>query len=203
MYSLLPIAKMGNVLSVAMADPLNDGVIDMLKQITKCDIQVFISTYNEIREAIEEKLPFQILGINDDENGKMALLKKEIVPPFIQEKEFDPKREQRKYKRFEADFGIVYYLRDQSYSGIVKDISYNGIMFTTDLAIPIDKTIYGTISLPKIEISVVLQVLRVETNINSMEADPSSKKARRYNIPCFFNFLTYEDKETPPAFLKN
>lgn len=51
-YTLIPVDKVCNVLSVAMADPLNEGVIQMLHQITNCDIQLFISTYSELNEAI-------------------------------------------------------------------------------------------------------------------------------------------------------
>ena len=52
-YCLLPVDKIGNALTVAMADPLNFQAIDDLKDISDCDIQIFVSTPSDIRNAIE------------------------------------------------------------------------------------------------------------------------------------------------------
>ena len=35
-----------------MADPLNEGVIEILRRLSGCQINVFISSYREIRKAI-------------------------------------------------------------------------------------------------------------------------------------------------------
>ncbi len=206
-YSLLPVEKMGNVLSVAMADPLNEGVIDMLKQITKCDITVLVSTYSEIRAAIAAILPSQLKSIKDTEKKKTELLEKEILSSFIQVKGFDQKKEQRKYRRFEVNLNMIYYLRDKAFSGIVTDISYNGITFTSDMFLPIEKNIYvdiiSKINLQEIEISAVIQILRVETAERSGKPGPSDQKEQSCNISAFFNFLTDEDRVSLATFLKS
>ncbi|UCD15145.1 MAG: Flp pilus assembly complex ATPase component TadA, partial [Candidatus Omnitrophota bacterium] len=51
-YKVLPIGKMGNTLTVAMADPLDILVIDDLKKITKCEINPVIALLSEIQQAI-------------------------------------------------------------------------------------------------------------------------------------------------------
>jgi type IV pilus assembly protein PilB len=51
-YSLLPISKIGNVLTVAMADPLNIFAMDDMKMITHFDIDTVIATENDIKDAI-------------------------------------------------------------------------------------------------------------------------------------------------------
>ena len=51
-YQVLPIGKIGNTLTMAMADPLNVLVIDDVKKITKCEINPIIAPLSEIREAI-------------------------------------------------------------------------------------------------------------------------------------------------------
>lgn len=78
-FFLLPIDKIGNVISVTMADPLNEGVIQMLKTITNCDIVVFISTYSEIKEAINicfsdklKELEASVIDTRDIEKIKTA-----------------------------------------------------------------------------------------------------------------------------------
>lgn len=53
-YCLVPIDKIGNTLTVAMADPLNIQAIEDLEDITHCDIQVFVSTPSDIRGSIEK-----------------------------------------------------------------------------------------------------------------------------------------------------
>jgi type IV pilus assembly protein PilB len=53
-YCLIPIDKIGNTLTVAMANPLNTQAIEDLEDITSCDIQIFVSTPSDIRKSIEK-----------------------------------------------------------------------------------------------------------------------------------------------------
>lgn len=50
---IFPLAKVGNVLSVVMADPFDEAVKLRLKKITHCEIASFISTKTEIDRAID------------------------------------------------------------------------------------------------------------------------------------------------------
>lgn len=52
-YQVIPISKVGNMLTVAMADPLNILAIDDLKLATGFDIQPVVSTYKDIQSAID------------------------------------------------------------------------------------------------------------------------------------------------------
>ncbi len=52
-YQLIPIAKIGNALSVAMSDPLNIFAIDDLKLMTGLDIVPIIGSESDIMEAIK------------------------------------------------------------------------------------------------------------------------------------------------------
>lgn len=58
-----------------MADPLNEGVIQMLHQISNCEIVVFISTYSELTEAINRYF-----------GEKLKDLEKHIIDPKDLEK---------------------------------------------------------------------------------------------------------------------
>lgn len=53
-YMLVPIDKIGNVLTIAMADPLNGQAVEDIELVTKCKVQVFVSTMTDIKEAIEK-----------------------------------------------------------------------------------------------------------------------------------------------------
>jgi type IV pilus assembly protein PilB len=52
-YCLIPLDKIENTLTIAMANPLNVQAIEDLEDSTKCDIQLFISTPADIRKSIE------------------------------------------------------------------------------------------------------------------------------------------------------
>lgn len=197
-YSLLPIEKGGNSLDVVMADPLNEGVIDMLRQITKCDIQVLISTYSEIREAIEKYFLDEIEEINKNKLDVEELMKKDMLKSFIQVKSYGDGREKRRYKRKDVDLDAVYFLQDKIYKGKVKNISYGGLLFTSDLFIPVEKNIYTNIVCKifarDITINAVVQVIRVENVASSFSTNPSEIKPPQYNIAGFFNFITDDDR---------
>lgn len=51
-YLLIPVSKIGNVLMVAMADPLNVFAIDDIKTLTNYQIEPLIATEDGIRDAI-------------------------------------------------------------------------------------------------------------------------------------------------------
>ncbi|MEA3560273.1 MAG: hypothetical protein U9R31_00680 [Candidatus Omnitrophota bacterium] len=51
-YYVVPIDKIGEVLTVVIADPTNKLAIDDLEYITKCKVQIFVSTATEIVETI-------------------------------------------------------------------------------------------------------------------------------------------------------
>lgn len=51
-YRVIPISRIGTMLSVAMVDPLNVLAIDNLKKITGCEINPVIAPLSDIKEAI-------------------------------------------------------------------------------------------------------------------------------------------------------
>src|SRR3989339_726479 len=52
--TLIPIAKENNILTVAMADPMNVFATDDLRLMTGCEIDVVIASENEIKAAIDK-----------------------------------------------------------------------------------------------------------------------------------------------------
>ena len=51
--SAFPIDKQGTLLTLVMADPSDENVLDELRGYSKCEVQVFIATLSEIESAIE------------------------------------------------------------------------------------------------------------------------------------------------------
>jgi type IV pilus assembly protein PilB len=53
-YILIPIDKIGNNLTLAMANPLNAAVVEEVEESSGCNVQVFVSTSSDIKKAIEK-----------------------------------------------------------------------------------------------------------------------------------------------------
>lgn len=53
-YCLIPIDKIGNTVTIAMADPLNTQAIEDIELVTNCSIQIFVSTATDIKQCIDK-----------------------------------------------------------------------------------------------------------------------------------------------------
>ncbi len=51
-YNLVAIDKIGDLLTIAMSNPLNYQAIEDIETLTKCKVQVFVSTMTDINNAI-------------------------------------------------------------------------------------------------------------------------------------------------------
>ncbi len=53
-YCLIPIDKIGNMVTIAMADPLNTQAIEDIELLTNSSVQIFVSTAMDIKQAIDK-----------------------------------------------------------------------------------------------------------------------------------------------------
>ena len=53
-YCLMPLDKIENSLTVAMANPLNTEAVEDIEDLTSLEIQVFVATSTDIRNAIKK-----------------------------------------------------------------------------------------------------------------------------------------------------
>ncbi|MFA5147510.1 MAG: hypothetical protein WC491_00120 [Candidatus Omnitrophota bacterium] len=53
-YCLIPIDKIGNTVTIAMADPLNTQAIEDIELVTSCSIQIFVSTATDIKQCVDK-----------------------------------------------------------------------------------------------------------------------------------------------------
>ena len=53
-YYVIPIDKIGNVLTVTIANPLDEGAVEIIEKESKCKIEIFVSTGSEIQHALKE-----------------------------------------------------------------------------------------------------------------------------------------------------
>jgi type IV pilus assembly protein PilB len=53
-YNLIAIDKMGDLLTIAMSNPLNVQAVEDIEMISKCKVQVFVSTMTDVANAIKK-----------------------------------------------------------------------------------------------------------------------------------------------------
>jgi len=53
-YCLVAVDKIGDTLTVAMSNPLNVKAIEDIELLTKCNVQIFVSTMTDVNSAIEK-----------------------------------------------------------------------------------------------------------------------------------------------------
>jgi hypothetical protein len=203
MYTLLPVDKVGNILSVAMADPLNEGVIQMLEQITNCNIQVFISTYTEINEAIDFYFKDKLKELKEACLDARDLIKLKTTTEFIQTHAYTGP-ERREYIRIPLKIKVSYYFHGKTFFATTKDISYKGMAFISEIFIPVDTELAVKLYIREdgVALDAVINILRVHA-IKAIELEPSSEeKEGSFEIAGCFEFMTGEDREALIEFLK-
>lgn len=53
-YNLIAIDKIGELLTIAMSNPLNFQAVEDIEMLTKCTVQVFVSTMTDVNNAIRK-----------------------------------------------------------------------------------------------------------------------------------------------------
>lgn len=53
-YNLIAVDKIGDLLTIAMSNPLNVHATEDVETITKCKVQVFVSTMTDVNNAIKK-----------------------------------------------------------------------------------------------------------------------------------------------------
>ena len=51
-YCLVPVDRIGDTVTIAMADPLNTKAVEDIEMISHCTVQVFVATISDVMEAI-------------------------------------------------------------------------------------------------------------------------------------------------------
>ncbi|MDO8489229.1 MAG: ATPase, T2SS/T4P/T4SS family [Candidatus Omnitrophota bacterium] len=78
-YQIIPISKMGDTITLAMADPLNIFAIDHVQALTGFKINPIISSVQDINQAIESSYPDTTKGIIDDLVKEMTVSSIELI----------------------------------------------------------------------------------------------------------------------------
>ncbi|MDP2830641.1 MAG: hypothetical protein Q8O02_00095, partial [Candidatus Omnitrophota bacterium] len=78
-YQIIPVSKMGDTITLAMADPLNIFAIDHVQALTGFKINPIISSVADINQTIELSYPDTSKGIIDDLVKEMTVSSIELI----------------------------------------------------------------------------------------------------------------------------
>jgi len=90
-YQIIPISKIGDTITLAMADPLNIFAIDHVEALTGYKINPIISSSNDITQTIEMAYPDATKGIIEDLVKEMSSSSIELIK---EEKEIFPSEQE-------------------------------------------------------------------------------------------------------------
>ncbi len=183
-YTLIPVDRIGRALSVAMADPLNEGIIRMLEQLTNCEIQVFISTYSEIKEAINQYYSEELQKVKE-------IPLPDISRIIIAERDIQTLGysgiERRKYLRLNLKLAMDYVVHAMELKSETVNVSFTGICFNSKVAVSVDTDINCKLYLTDGEyLESVIRIVRVQ---NKDDHGPYP-----YEIAGVIEFMSNEDK---------
>lgn len=169
-YKIVPLSRMGNALTVAMADPLNIFALDDLKTLTGCNIDTVLSPEEEISRAIDAQYHLKAGDIQEILEG-------------ISPGEFAGEKTIESFRQDEINLGMT--VKESQGAPIVKLVD---LMLTqalkkraSDIHIEpeedclriryrIDGSLYEIFKLPKINQNAILARLKIISNLDITES---------------------------------
>ncbi|MBI4974682.1 MAG: PilZ domain-containing protein [Candidatus Omnitrophica bacterium] len=153
---LMPVDRVKNILTVVMANPLDDKAIEEVEKITGCSVQPFVGLLSDIIKAIE-----RYYNIIIEDRG---LKDQKAAPLFIETKTYKG-IEHRKSVRLKAKINIHFPVQEQYKKSSTKDVSLQGFLFESENILPIGAYVLLEIDVPEeinpAPIAAVVQVVRV------------------------------------------
>lgn len=200
-YCALPIEKNDKLLTVVMADPLNKGVLEMLRRVSRCEIVVFVSTRADIRAAIEKYYgaphkDFELNKYCQDNILRDDLVCKEISNGIY----VGPNR--RRYRRLSEEMVMEYFAYPQAVRTKALNISLSGILFGSNTFIPRGSQMAVNIHITDQSfVTGVMEVVRFHPKKNIPSA-PGSGTSYAYEVGAYFTFLSEGNQDMLADFLK-
>lgn len=193
-FYVLPIEKYNDLLIVVMADPLNKGVLELLKNKTKCKIVIFVSTKGEIEKTFK-----QISSIDmqypKSESADEDLLKDD--PVYCKKKEGQVKQQSRRHFKRISLHAIAESYSQPKFSARIINVSLNGVLFHCETSLMKGMQIPVNIHLQKNNVILgVIEIIRAKPLPGQ-----TGIKQTIYEIGATFNFMSHNDLKKLAGFL--
>jgi len=202
-YCIFPVEKSEKLLSVTMADPLNKGVVELLRHVTDSEIIVFISTYTEVREAIKVYFGEQEKPNHLDRFPQDTVLRDDLVTPFISHSLYTGVN-RRRYRRFYGDLELDYHVYPHTIRTHAKNVSMSGVLFESNMVLPRGAQVAVKLYLSRTRSLVaVADVNRCESKKLSATAFGDENQVfNLFEVGASFCFMSNADQDDLATFLR-
>jgi hypothetical protein len=150
-YWLIPVEKVGNLLVVVMADPIDTQALKAVEESTGCTVQPFVGMLSQIMEALEFYY-------------KIRIKDKNKVPYLIDTPVYKGP-ERRNAIRFKTKIDVSFPVEGYYKKAKTKDVSRVGFLLESESVLPINSLVTIQVDLPKktnsLPIPALVQVMRV------------------------------------------
>lgn len=155
-YWLVPLEKLGNLLTIVMVDPFDANAIKEVENSTGCRVQAFVGIVSEIVEALTKYYRLDIKGTPSE--GKKTL-------PFFLELENYQGPDRRKFIRFNAHIDVQFCVAGTYIKSKTIDISQEGMQLKAQTPLEIGSYFTVEVNLPQeyspLPIALLAQAVRV------------------------------------------
>ncbi|OVE73780.1 hypothetical protein BVX93_00855 [bacterium B13(2017)] len=161
-YCMIPVAKIGNALSVAMADPLNVFAIDDIKLMTGMEIVPTIATETEIIEVLKNYY-----------TSKSGMT--EVLDDVDDMELADDKQEEMDLDKLTADgdeapvIKIVNVILKEAIESKASDIHIEPLEKTISIRYRVDGVLYQRVSPPKVLQNAIISRLKIMAKLDIAE----------------------------------
>lgn len=166
-YSIVPVSKIGSVLTIAMSDPLNIFAIDDLRTLTKYDIQPIIATEDDITEVINASYGAQsqeIAGILSEAEASDL----EVVKEDGEESKIDVSDVQEESRKAPI-VKVVNLILNEAMKRRASDIHLEPCENALRVRYRIDGALHEVLRLPKKNQNAVLARLKIMSKLDITE----------------------------------
>jgi len=202
-YCVFPVEKSEKLLSVTLADPLNKGVVELLRQLTESEIIVFISTYTEVREAIKNYFGEYEGSSHLDIFPNDTVLRDDLVTPFISHSLYTGAN-RRRYRRLYEDVGLDYHMYPHTIRSSAKNVSMSGLLFESNMVLPKGTQLAVNLHLDKTHsMAGVIEIIRCESKkLTNTAFGDDSQAFNLFEVGASFSFLSHPDQGALADFLR-
>ena len=170
-YNVIPLSRMGNTLTMAMADPLNIFALDDLKVLTNCNIDTVLSPESEILRAIDTQYR------PESKDMQQILEETDLAQPDLEKKDVELVRQDEielssavKESEKPPIVKLVDLMLTQALKKRASDIHVEPEHGYLRVRYRIDGALHDIFKIPKINQNAILARLKIISNLDITES---------------------------------
>jgi len=170
-YTLIPLSRMGNTITIAISDPLNILALDDLSSVTGCSIDIVLSPEDEIQKAIEGQYNLNVKDMQHilDEATAEGAAPSEDSVEFTKQGELDLGSAVEESEK-PPIVKIVDLMLVQALKKRASDIHIEPESDCLRIRFRIDGALHDVFKLPKINQNAVLARVKIISNLDITES---------------------------------